>query len=708
MPQQSTPTPISHSSVGTPQSVPSPSPISQQTGFTIPPNKRQRLSPPASQPESPYKTHSYISSPASITTPTVVASPKSGGIALPMATAATTFATPQQSSLMASSLHLPEGAASPTLAMAQAQQRPLIAAPSPSPVYTTSTMVPIPVLSPAPVSPVIMTPDPMTPGVSTPTQQQQLQHQVLLQQQQQQQLLQAHQQQLQQQQQQQQQQQPQPQQAQTVFQAVLPGVMAPPARPAEKTGKEKDEDYDPTDSLAGTGIDIKAEEAYMASLYAISDENKNTFSHLPPGSRSTMYGSGPLNQPATQTALEQNLFAAQVSEKAWNGALLRWERSHVQELSNPFLLIANLHHRADKIARDQGLSLNLETKINPNLPKMKNAPDPIEPRLQVSTKVLPDSTAIVNVTGSFIPHEANLGDQMALLSLATKCRLKSLIEDADRITRNRQNYSHGEIPQEWQPAAAELKPFKGDVPIASDSVDADIGTQGPDSSHSAGQKRPVEATKPTENGPPSKIPKVSTNHIIQAVRETGRTEREWEERRLRRRNARLAGTTDTSTFQTRTGSVAPGAQSRSIAPDKKESGAKKEPKRGSKMAEASHASQNQTSSMFAGFGAASGLFGKKRKGKTYDWMNPGSGGGSGMGGRSGAATPGKSAGANAPATPAPLTSDTGRNRLGTWREDKDKGRLIQLRDWVAALTDDGLDSRAIQAALDKLDTSLPR
>ncbi|PHH51777.1 hypothetical protein CFIMG_001906RA [Ceratocystis fimbriata CBS 114723] len=585
MPQQSAPTPISHSSIGTPQSVPSPSPIAQQTAFTVPPNKRPRLSPPTSQQESPYRAHSYISSPASITTPTVVASPQSGGIALPMATAATTFATPQQSSLMASGLHLPEGAASPTLAMAQAQQRPLIAAPS---------------------------------------------------------------------------------------------------------------------------IDIKAEEAYMASLYAISDENKNTFSHLPPGSRSTMYGSGPLNQPATQTALEQNLFAAQVSEKAWNEALSRWERSHVQELSNPFLLIANLHHRADKIARDQGLSLNLETKINPNLPKIKNAPDPIEPRLQVSTKVLPDSTAIVNVTGSFIPHEANLGDQMALLSLATKCRLKSLIEDADRITRNRQNYSHGEIPEEWQPAAAELKPFKGDVPIDSDAVDADVGTQGPDASHSAGQKRPVEATKPTENGPPSKIPKVSTNHIIQAVRETGRTEREWEERRLRRRNARLAGTTDTSTSQTRAGSVAPGAQSRSIAPDKKDSGAKKEPKRGSKMAEASHASQNQTSSMFAGFGAASGLFGKKRKGKTYDWMNPGSGGGGGTGGRSGTATPGKSGGANAPATPAPLTSDTGRNRLGTWREDKDKGRLIQLRDWVAALTDDGLDSRAIQAALDKLDTSLPR
>ncbi|KAL5606655.1 hypothetical protein BROUX41_003051 [Berkeleyomyces rouxiae] len=695
MPQQSTPAPTSQNIVSTPQSVPSP--VSQQTAFHLPPNKRPRLSPPTSQPQSPYTgPPSCIASPNSIKSPSAVASPQPGGIALPMATAATAFATPQQQSLMASGLHLPEGAVSPPLAMVQAQQRPLVAAPSPTPIYTTSTMVPVPALSPAPASPVVMTPDamtPMTPGMTTPIQQQQhLQHQALLQQQQQ--ILQAQQQQLQQQQQ------------QPVFQAVLPGVMAPPARPTEKTGKEKEEDYHPTDSLAGTGIDIKAEEAYMASLYAIGDEGKGSFSHLPPGSRPSMYGSGPMNQPATQTTLDQNEFATQLSEKAWNEAMSRWEKSHVHELSNPFLLIANLHHRADRIARDQGLTLNLETKINPNLPKIKNAPDPIEPRLQVDTKILPDSSAVVTVAGSFIPHEANLADQMALLSLATKYRLKSLLGEADRITRNRQNHSHGEVPVEWQSAAAELKPFKGDVSIAIE--EADDLNQSADSIHAAGQKRPVDAIKPTENGPPSKIPKVSTNHIIQTVRETGRSEREWEERRLRRRNARLAGTSDTSGSQARAGSVAPGASAGSNALDKKDGGVKKEPKRGSKMAEASHASQNQTSSMFAGFGAAGNLFGKKRKGKTYDWMNAGAGGGGGAGGRSGTTTPGKSSGGNAPATPAPLTSDTGRNRLGTWREDKEKGRMIQLRDWVAVLTDDGLDSRAIQVTLDKLDSSMPR
>ncbi|KKA29077.1 hypothetical protein TD95_004179, partial [Thielaviopsis punctulata] len=619
---------------------PAPSPIApSQSNFHLPPNKKPRLSPPISQPQSPFVAPpSLPGSPDPNLTSPSIASPHPGGISLPMATTTTpTFATPQQQSFMASGLHLPEGAASSPVAMAQAQQqRNITATPSPTPIYTNSAMVPVG--SPAPASPI----------------------------------------------------------------PVLPGVMAPPARPSDKPGKDKEEDYDPTDSLAGTGIDIKAEEAYMANLYAIGGEDsKGSYSHHPPGSRTSMYGAGPMNQPATQTNQSQNQFVAQVAEKAWSEALTRWERSHVHELNNPFLSIANLHYRADKIARDQGLSLNLETKINPNLPKIRNPAEALEPRLQVTTKVLPDTSAVVSVTGSFVPFEANLADQLALLSLAAKTRLRTLMEDAERVARNRQTTSHGEVSEEWQIAAAELKPFKGDdVPI--NVEDESMNQDG--MSLKTGQKRPFEASKPAEHGPPTKILKVSTNHVIQAVRETGRAEREWEERRLRRRNARLNGTSDTSAAPSRAGSVAPGTPS--VAPDKKDFAAKKEPKRGSKMAEASHASQNQTSSMFAGLGG-SGLFGKKRKGKTYDWMNAGAGGG-GVGARSGTATPGKSGAAAAANAPAPLTSDTGRNRLGTWREDKEKGKMIQLRDWVTVLTEDGLDSRATQAALDKLDGSMPR
>ena len=43
-----------------------------------------------------------------------------------------------------------------------------------------------------------------------------------------------------------------------------------------------------------------------------------------------------------------------------------------------------------------------------------------------------------------------------------------------------------------------------------------------------------------------------------------------------------------------------------------------------------------------------------------------------------------------------------------FKEDGEKGKKIQLRDWVVVLEQDGRDFRALQDAYDKLDTSQPR
>lgn len=197
------------------------------------------------------------------------------------------------------------------------------------------------------------------------------------------------------------------------------------------------------------------------------------------------------------------------------------------------------------------------------------------------------------------------------------------------------------------------------------------------------------------------------------MREQAKKEREWEEARLRRRQKRKDGITDQAPSISRSNSAAP-ATPGSVAPEPEKTMTKKEMKKNqqAKAAEAhSHANQNMTSSMFAGLGGRSGLFGKKKGGKSYDWMNVGRGG-------SGTATPTKSAPGGAkggpggvPGSPAPgnmaLTTE-GRNRLGTWREDKEKGRKIQLRDWVVALERDGREARALQRAYMSLDLSLPR
>jgi hypothetical protein len=112
------------------------------------------------------------------------------------------------------------------------------------------------------------------------------------------------------------------------------------------------------------------------------------------------------------------------------------------------------------------------------------------------------------------------------------------------------------------------------------------------------------------------------------------------------------------------------------------------------------------------------FLGGSKKGKKYSWMT---------GGGSGASTPKRGlpgAGADSrPGTPgvggaaatvggsaggalekAALTVE-GRNRPGLWREDGPKGKGVQLRDWVAALEEDGKDPRAMQLAYDKLDNS---
>lgn len=194
------------------------------------------------------------------------------------------------------------------------------------------------------------------------------------------------------------------------------------------------------------------------------------------------------------------------------------------------------------------------------------------------------------------------------------------------------------------------------------------------------------------------------------MRDSAKSEREWEEARLRRRQRRKDGPPDGTPAPSRSGSVAPGTPG-SVAPDA-EKMTKKEMKKNqaAKAAEAhSHANQNMTSSMFAGFGGKSNLFGKKSKGKTYDWMNVGRGG-------SGASTPtrptpgGKaSGGGGGSATPSSLALTTeGRNRLGTWREDKEKGKNIQLRDWVTALERDGREGKALHHAYAHLDESTPR
>ncbi|GKT87284.1 hypothetical protein Ct61P_05134 [Colletotrichum tofieldiae] len=211
-------------------------------------------------------------------------------------------------------------------------------------------------------------------------------------------------------------------------QPSTPGAMGPPSRPPDRPQKEYE--YDVTDSLAGTGIDLRAEEQFLSELYG------------------SFYGAGPANQPAQPAGTDaQNQLVAQAAEKAWQESAKRLAQTRTMELNNAFLQVPVVFRKAEKFAKDQGLSLNLEVK-NSNQPmgRMRLPEEFPAPSVTVSTKNGPDST-VVTTSGTWIPQEAFLVDQLALLSLATKQRLRTLMEDSNRIAQIRQTSSHGEIPK---------------------------------------------------------------------------------------------------------------------------------------------------------------------------------------------------------------------------------------------------------------------
>lgn len=480
--------------------------------------------------------------------------------------------------------------------------------------------------------------------------------------------------------------------------------------------------------LSGTGIDLNAEEKYMADMFTTSfdgsSEARTGLAHQTAGSKVSFYGAGPANQAAEAIPdPDQDKFAQEAAERAWRDSSMHLAMQRTQELRDPFLTVAMLHRRADKIAREHGIGLNLDYKTTPaSLGKMKVAEQFPNPKVTVTFKTGPDSTSVAT-TGSFVPHDAYLVDQLALMSIASKSRLRDLLEEAAVIASTRQKTSHGEVPEEWAEAAAPVnqEPLNNAMDVDAAVPDSAIspGTN-PLKRKSTGQhlvttrlnSLGTTGDAPEENGAPAaKLPKIGS-YMTTTMRELAKKEREWEEARLRRRQKRRDGVPDQASSTSRAPSAAPGTPG-SIAPEPEKAMTKKEMKKNQalKAAEAnSHANQNLTSSMFAGLGGKSGLFGKKKSGKSYAWMNAG-GGGSGVntptkGTPGGVKGPGGAIGSPSPANMA-LTTE-GRNRLGGWREDKEKGKKIQLRDWVSVLERDGRASKALQHAYVRLDLSDPR
>lgn len=176
------------------------------------------------------------------------------------------------------------------------------------------------------------------------------------------------------------------------------------------------------------------------------------------------------------------------------------------------------------------------------------------------------------------------------------------------------------------------------------------------------------------------------NPHSQYLRDYARAERAAEEERLRKRAKRQA---DEAAAQNgpRGGSNAP-ATPGSSAPEPDKAPTKKEQKKiAAQKHDASAESVNSTTAKFLGGGK-----------KKYSWMT---------GGASTPKTPSR-ASLGGPGTPASaatpkapenvsLTAEP-RNQMGAWRENTEKGKNIQIRDWITALERDGKDQLALYKA----------
>ncbi|KAI1084023.1 hypothetical protein F5B20DRAFT_526370 [Whalleya microplaca] len=468
-----------------------------------------------------------------------------------------------------------------------------------------------------------------------------------------------------------------------------------PTRQGSKPATSKMESYDMDDILRGTGIDLEEEAEYLNNL-----ESRSGFAQYPPGGKDSFYGAGPANQPAERTrARTQEELAAETADQAWNDAAKKLALTRSQELSSHLLEPGVVHKKIYDVAQKFGLGLNLELKPGaqgPTIGRFSNPTDFPKPELKVMVQKAPDG-AVVQTLGSFLPRESYLVDQIALLSIGTKQCLRELLGDADKIATTRQNSSHGVVPPEWVDAAAPQPPQVN----GTHNENLRTGAENAVSPRTNPLKRPADELS---NGLPTPVSEASpTNYLVEAMVDLGKITQSAEEGRLKKRLKRLEKGAnkekESADGASRSGSVAPGTPG-SIAPEPEaKAPTKKEIKKAAaKQQEATSATVNQTLGLFSG-----------RNKKKYSWMTAGSSG-SGSNtpraqGPGGPGTPGSAAaGSSSRATQGPLTKGSV-SHLGQFREDSEKGKNIQLRDWIVVLEDRGYDTKSLQDAYSKMDKS---
>jgi hypothetical protein len=455
--------------------------------------------------------------------------------------------------------------------------------------------------------------------------------------------------------------------------------MGPPSRPVDKTTDAAEL----TDVLASSGIDVREEEAFLTRSFSgpnaqAQPPNRAQLPQQQPQMNSsfvsqtsttgTLSASSSFGElPHTKPTIPTSSFSTDPTSQATSISnppsradteAARRAQHHLQE---PFLFAKLVEQKIQKRGFELGVRIPSEGLFHP------------VPGRQAPIEVTgPDGSSIVRTGQTILNQEgAPLVDILNLISLSCEERLRGVVDYSATLARSRRAHSHGVVPDAWVDIAQPLGPIAGNTvtPSKRPNPDAEEASKKPVAERYRGL---VARENSQENKRAAKRTKRSASAIV------------GESTGARADSADIMGSAPSTPLGERAPSF-----------DMKKSMTKKEQKKlmDSKANEAQQHQQSVETARLATNSMLSGrMFGAK---KSYSWLKPG----------------GSSSGFSTPTRAAPSTPTTGpekpsragetpagqpKRRIGTWREDQEKGRGIQVRDILFAVEADGRASKHVQ------------
>ncbi|KAI9847531.1 MAG: hypothetical protein M1838_000857 [Thelocarpon superellum] len=446
------------------------------------------------------------------------------------------------------------------------------------------------------------------------------------------------------------------------------------------------------------------------------------------------YQHTPLSAPAVPHQTTE-----QLAQEEWQAALRRHAQARAQHLDAPFLSANSVRLRISRMAYRHNIRV-------PHEGFQETRPHPPAQRIQSATMTGEDGTSIVAVTARHLDRNAPLSEMLALLSLAANERVRGLIEDAMVLAKGRRAGAQGTVPVDW----ADVAVSNGAEPGVAKAVTAgragweSVGSPQTSNSLKRASIPPQHAHASDETdvrpgpfpvaGPEPVVADATkasattvsfSNELAKSLRGLSAAEREAEEGRLAKRARVKASSANTPaapstadgskassvapSTPTATAPGTPGERAPDVAEAMNSTGTKKltkkeQAKQQSARLDVAHQQQSANNTARMMLGGASKKFGKK-----YAWMTGGAPGGGGSGASTPGGLPGRlnisldspggsPGGASGPGSGGALPRHAPGKRLGEWREDKERGSGIQLRDWVHVLEADGKERKALAAA----------